>query len=228
MKIQILDYSTHQGAATLFKQYIADDLTVETNYVYSEESIQKARHSEGITHVVHSGSNLSINETHPFTEQALDYIRELSGQGVKQMGICFGHQMLSLAMNGPQSVRSSPKGFEAGWCDVVFIEGATPIPGFSGVESIWQHHFDEVTEPPAGSELIATASHTAVQAWLNPEKHMLGMQFHPEFDRQSGNEYFQNDRELLEQHGMDVGQVIQGEPSGNHGQAIFDYFLHSF
>lgn len=228
MKIQILDYSTHQGAATLFKRYTPDNLNIETHYICSEDSIAHAIQSNKITHVIHSGSNLSINDPHPFTDLTLDYIRELSANGVKQMGICFGHQMLCRALVGPEAVRTSPKGFEAGWCDVVFIEGATPIPGLSGVETIWQHHFDEVIELPPNSELIATAPHTNIQAWLNPDIHAMGMQFHPEFDRDSGNAYFLNDRELLEAQGVDVEQLIQGRPSGNHGQAVFDYFLNRF
>lgn len=228
MKVQILDYSTHQGAAALFKRYIPDDVEVITHYIYSEDSITKARDDAGITHVIHSGSSLSINEQHPFTGLALNYIHILSDQGIKQMGICFGHQLLCRALVGPQAVRSSPNGFEAGWCDVVFVDGATQVPGLSGVESMWQHHFDEVIELPPDSELIATATHSPVQAWLNSSLKIMGMQFHPEFDRDSGNSYFLNDRPLLEQHGMDADQMIRRGPSGEHGNSVFGYFLNQF
>ncbi len=228
MKVQILDYSTHQGAATLFKRYIPDDIAVTTHYIYSEDSIAKAREETDITHVIHSGSSLSINEQYPFSDLALDYIHRLKDQRIGQLGVCFGHQLLCRALVGQQAVQASPNGFEAGWCDVVFVDGATPIPGLSGVEVMWQHHFDEVVELPVDSELIATAAHSPVQAWLNPSLRIMGMQFHPEFDRDSGNAYFLNDRTLLQQHGIDADVLTQSGPSGQHGESIFSYFLNRF
>lgn len=228
MKVQILDYSTHQGAATLFKRYIPDDIEVSTHYIYSEDSIAKACEETGITHVIHSGSSLSINEQHPFSDLALDNIHRLKDQRISQLGVCFGHQLLCRALVGQQAIQASPNGFEAGWCDVVFVDGATPIPGLSGVEVMWQHHFDEVTELPADSELIATATHSPIQAWLNSSLRVMGMQFHPEFDRDSGNAYFLNDRALLQQHDMDADALTQSGPSGKHGESIFNYFLNQF
>ncbi len=225
MKIQILDYSTTRIAAPLFRNYLPEDAEIIDFFVDSAEALQPAVEQTGVTHVLHSGSALSINHELPFLPLAVDYIRDLSRRGVKQMGICFGHQLICRALVGKHAVQASPNGLEAGWCEVQFADGENTIPGLSGSEIMWQHHFDEVIELPAGSELLASAEHTTIQAYVNRELHLLGMQFHPEFDRTSGNQYFLNDRQLLEQQGFNVEELIQGSPSGNHGRSVFDYFL---
>ncbi len=225
MKVQILDYSTHRGAATLFKRYLPDSVAVLTHYIDSAAAMTKAMADSGITHVIHSGSNLSINAQHPFSAQVEQYIRQLAVSRIQQLGICFGHQLLCRVLVGAQAVRRSPNGLEAGWREVQFMTDATSIPGLSGVQTVWQHHFDEVIQLPPGSELIATAGHTAIQAWLNPELRLMGTQFHPEFDQHSGNAYFINDSELLRQHGFNVDQLIRSGPSAEHGRLWFDYFL---
>ena len=226
MKVQILDYSINGVAAPLFKRYLPRGAEVVEHFISTSESFEAVPSQDGVTHVIHSGSALSINQDTPFTQQAIDYIKQLSHQGTAQMGICYGHQLICRALLGLQAVRPSPNGFEAGWCDVQFLDDSNPVLELSGTEVIWQHHFDEVIELPPGSELIATSSHSQVQAYINRELSLFGMQFHPEFDVQSGNDYFLKDRELIGQHGLDVNQLIQRGPSKNHGAIFFDYFLN--
>ncbi len=228
MKIQILDYSTTQIAAPLFKNYLPDNLEISEHYISSKESFIPVLEQTGVTHVVHSGSALSINQPAPFMESALEYIRTLTQQGIKQMGVCFGHQLICRALVGEHAVQASPNGLEAGWREVEFRDSASAIPGLSGTQTVWQHHFDEAIELPPGSELIATAEHTHIQAYINHKHGLIGMQFHPEFDRDSGNEYFLHDRQLLEKQGFDVKHLTQGMPSGNHGNSVFNYFLSHF
>lgn len=226
MKIQILDYSINQVATPLFKSYLPSDAQVVAHHINSYASFLPVLEQTDITHVIHSGSALCINEPAPFTDLALNYIRDLTQQNTAQMGICYGHQLICCALVGPHAVQASPNGFEVGWCNVQFLDTNHHIPGLSHTETVWQHHFDEVTELPGGSQLIATAKHTPTQAYINVGKRLLGMQFHPEFDLNSGNAYFLNDRQFIEQQGFSVEEITQGKPSNNHGDALFNYFLN--
>ena len=161
----------------------------------------------------------------PFGEKAVNYTREIRDKGVSQMGICYGHQLVCRALVGKRAVRSSPNGLEAGWKRVTFINNAINVLGVRKSEIVWQHHFDEVTELPEGSELLATNPHSSIQAYVNYEQHLFGTQFHPEFDKETGNKIFLQDRELLEKNGYDVDAMIKQGPSFDVGKVFFGFFL---
>jgi GMP synthase (glutamine-hydrolysing) len=224
-KILILDYSVPRIEAPAIKRWLPEDSQVSSLFIDTKESFPDDLIENDFTHVIHSGSELSITETAPFTNKAVTYIQKIRDKGVSQMGICYGHQLLCLALAGKHSVRSSPIGFEAGWCSVTFINSAMNILGVRKTEVVWQHHFDEVIKLPEGSELLATNSHAKIQAYVNYQQHLFGTQFHPEFDKQTGNEFYLKDRELLEKNNYNVDDIIKRGPSIEAGKIFFNFFL---
>jgi GMP synthase-like glutamine amidotransferase len=228
MRILLLDYSHDGGATAMMRQWMPEGIEVESFYIDSEQSFPEDAGARDLTHVIHSGSILSINEVRPFTAGALNCIRRFRDRGVRQMGICYGHQLINLALVGERSVGSSARGFEAGWCEVFFHDDRLQIPGISRTETLWQHHFDEVVELPAGSVIFATNEHTSIQGFVNADQLVLGTQFHPEFNRDQGNEYFLKDRKLLAKHDYNVDEIIQTGPSVDTGRIFFDFFLNHF
>jgi len=97
--------------------------------------------------------------------------------------------------------------------------------GIRESEVVWQHHFDEVIELPQGSELLATNAHTKIQAYINYGQRLFGTQFHPEFDRETGNPLYLEDRELLERNNYNVDDIVKGGPSFEAGKIFFGFFL---
>ena len=128
-------------------------------------------------------------------------------------------------MVGAHAVRETPNGLEAGWGEVEFNALGQQLLHLNPIERIWQHHFDEVTELPEGSQIIATNSHSNIQAYINYEKRLLGTQFHPEINLRQGNNYFLHDRKLLEENGFDVDTMVKQEPSFNCPKVFFEFFL---
>lgn len=226
-KILILDYSVDRVEAPAIKRWLPEDVEVTALYIDTEASFPANLAEHDFTHVIHSGSSLSINETAPFTKKAVQYIQDIRGQGVAQFGICYGHQLICLALVGKRAVRSSPKGLEVGWRKVTFTAHALSILGVGEREIIWQSHFDEVIEMPAGSNLLATSAHTEIQAYVNHEQKLIGTQFHPEFDKQAGDQLFLADRELLERNGYNVAEIVSKSPTIEAGKIFFGYFLRS-
>lgn len=225
MKILILDYSVDQFETPLIEKCIPADIEKMSLHITSGESFPENILNQGFTHIVHSGSSHSINEISPFTERTMELIHEAVKKGIWQMGICYGHQLLCRTIVGEQAVRKAPAGFEAGWKKVWFLDSACQLLGVDGEENIWQHHFDEVVELPLWSELLATNGHSHIQAFINYELKILGTQFHPEFDESKGNAFFRKDRALLEEHGFDVDEMLQGKPSFDSRNVFFEFFL---
>ncbi len=226
-KILILDYSTDRSEAAATERWLPADSDVSSLFIDTEESFPQDLIARGFTHVIHSGSALSITESAPFVDRAVTFIQMARDQGVSQMGICYGHQLVCRALVGRQAVRSSPNGLEAGWKRVTFVNGAMDALGVGESEVVWQHHFDEVTGLPEGSELWATNPHSRIQAYINHEQRLFGTQFHPEFDQAIGNQIYLADRDLLEKNGYSAEELVRHGPSFEVGKVFFGYFLKS-
>ena len=224
-KVLLLDYSVDRTETECMRRWLPVDLQVSSFFIDTAESFPDDLIDADFTHVIHSGSALSIVDTVPFGEKAMNYIRRARDKGVCQMGICYGHQLVCRALVGKHAVRACPNGLEAGWRDVTFVNGAANLLGVRERERVWQHHFDEVTELPEGSELLATNRHSSIQAFIHHEQRLFGTQFHPEFDREIGNKIFLEDTELLVKNGYDAEALIKQGPSFDVGNVFFGFFL---
>jgi GMP synthase-like glutamine amidotransferase len=225
--VLILDYSIDQFETPIIKSFLNRNFDAEVTalHITTEASFPNDLIEKNFTHVVHTGSTLSINEPTPFTKKAVKYIQYLVKKGTWQFGICYGHQLMAYALVGQHAVRETPKGMEAGWGDVKFNEFGQQLLNLNPMERIWQHHFDEVTELPEGSKIIATNNHSKIQAYINYEKRLLGTQFHPEINLRQGNNYFLHDRKLLEANGYDVDDMVKQTPSFDTPKVFFGFFL---
>ncbi|MEP0262507.1 hypothetical protein [Dokdonia sp.] len=225
-KILILDYSVDRLETPTIKSCLTEEhwdvssLFIDTEVSFPDDLIEKE-----YTHIIHTGSALSIEDTVPFTEKAIKYIRDARDKGIWQMGICYGHQLICKSLVGPQAVRSSPHGFEVGWGSVKFVNNAKDILNLEGQEHVWQHHFDEVIALPEGSEVLATNNHSAIQAYINYNQRLLGTQFHPEFNKKVGDDYFLNDRIFIEKNNVNVDELVTNCPSFDTAKVFFTYFL---
>ena len=223
--VLILDYSTDRSGTPAIKRWLPAEELVTSLFIDTEESFPDDLVERGFTHVIHSGSALSIMKPAPFTEKAATFIRHCRDKGIPQFGICYGHQFVCKVLVGEQAVRSSPNRMEAGWGTVTFNEQGMNLLGVRDIEMVWQHHFDEVIELPEGSQLLATNPHSTIQAYVNFGQRLLGTQFHPEFDQEIGNQLYLEDRELLEKNGYSVDEMVKGKPSFETGKVFFGFFL---
>lgn len=217
-RLLIMDYSTDRAEHKLILQWMPRQLAVDICLVLDRDPIPPP---DRYTHIVHTGSALSIMEDAVFLADAGDLIRNAVAGGVFQMGICYGHQLLSRILVGSHAVRRCPGGGEAGWIDVDFTKRGRAFFRCGSTCRIFQYHYDEVTAIPVDSVLLAFSKTTAIQAYVDPVKNLLGMQFHPEFDMDSGNRQFALAAERLVREGRDVGAILKSGPAGFDTTAVF-------
>jgi GMP synthase (glutamine-hydrolysing) len=96
--------------------------------------------------------------------------------GIPVFGICYGFQAMTDALGGTVSQTGDR---EYGRTDVT-VDGGSLHSGFESTHKVWMSHGDAVSEAPEGFEVTAHSAGAPVAAFECPEKHMAGVQYHPE------------------------------------------------
>ena len=225
VNVLILDYSVDRSEAPLFRRWFPDNCTSMSVYIsFGDDFPDPLEYS----HVMHTGSSLSICAEVDFLEEAEEIVRMCVNEDIPQMGVCYGHQLISRSLLGPSAIGRCPDGLEAGWIDVEMIGSGLEIPGAAPVSRVLQSHFDRVLNIPDTSEVIATNAHTDIQGFIDRKKNLFSVQFHPEFTRADGNGLFRREARLLEENGIDLASVLEDGPSIEAGKVFFEYFLNTF
>ncbi|GAA1334888.1 glutamine-hydrolyzing GMP synthase [Brachybacterium rhamnosum] len=111
--------------------------------------------------------------------------------GIPVLGLCYGFQSMAAALDGtvaPTGVR------EYGATRLEALDGGSELLRDQDLEqNVWMSHGDSVTEAPAGFRVVARSQGSPVAAFEHPEKHLYGVQWHPEVGHSDrGQEVLEN------------------------------------
>ena len=91
------------------------------------------------------------------------------------LGICYGMQSLADELGG--EIQAAPSR-EFGAAQLK-VQGVNPlIP--EGTHKVWMSHGDRIISVPEGFQVLASTENTPVAAMGDRERHLYGVQFHPE------------------------------------------------
>ena len=113
-----------------------------------------------------------------YEEGAPTYTKELFELGIPVLGLCYGAQLMNHILGG--KVEKAPVR-EYGKTET-YIDGSKDSL-FAGVEDktiVWMSHFDYISKPAPGFEVIAHTADCPVAADACEEKKLYAIQFHPE------------------------------------------------
>ncbi|MCR9144368.1 MAG: glutamine-hydrolyzing GMP synthase [bacterium] len=117
--------------------------------------------------------------------------------GLPVLGICYGHQLL-MQQTGGQVETSSSQEFGPAQLELLqpagLFEGEAVGPGIAPIDAtVWMSHGDEVSQLPAGFEILARTPDCAHAAVGDLKRRLFGLQFHPEVTNTArGDEYLRN------------------------------------
>ncbi len=123
--------------------------------------------------IILSGSPFSVYE-----DGAPRADKRVYEKGLPMLGICYGFQSMTADHGGAVTALVSK---EYGRAQITLEEKTAlfaRVPGDSFVS--WMSHGDSVTQAPAGFRVIGRSENGLAAAFVNGERRMWGVQFHPE------------------------------------------------
>lgn len=130
--------------------------------------------------VVLGGSFASVSDVFPWQLALQDWLHRWRATGKPLMGICGGHQLMTVALGG--RVERSPSGPEVGSLPVSRTAAGRGHPLFDGFDDeapFFFGNFDRVTAPSPGAVVLATRPGLPAAA-LDHGGNWVSVQFHPE------------------------------------------------
>jgi GMP synthase-like glutamine amidotransferase len=161
--------------------YLAEVLTrhgMEWDLVCLGAGAPVPRGLDGVAGLVLMGGNMSVHDPLAWIAEEMDLVRRAHGAGVPMLGICFGAQILSLALVG--TVQANPRGMEVGWHPLTRALRCRCNGWLDGLPERFHGfhwHRESFTAPP-GSTLLLEGHCPSTQAFALGDH--LGLQFHLE------------------------------------------------
>jgi len=149
----------------------------------------------GFDAVFVTGSFHAVHDREPFTERAMDWLREAAHEDVPVLGICFGHQLMATALGGASN--RNPRGREIGMRLVERLEDDSMFEGLPGLLYVYATHLDAVLAVPPGATVLARNDNADAQA-LRYGGRLRSVQWHPEFDAEILRAYIRDRREAID------------------------------
>ncbi len=140
---------------------------------------------DGIDAVAFTGSDVEWATDDPRAVPLARVMEDVFARGLPTLGSCNGMQLAAVVLGG--GVGASAAGYEDGLARQVRLtaEGNTHpmMAGRNGEFAAPAVHRDEVTALPDGAELLATNTHSRVQAFAYDKAGVSfwGVQYHPEY-----------------------------------------------
>src|SRR6201994_205874 len=137
-------------------------------------------HHVGATEVARrrpKGVILSGGPASVYADGAPPLERELLELGIPVLGICYGMQLLALALGG--NVEGAEVG-EFGRSQLTVTEPGRLLADTPAEQSCWMSHRDTVFAPPPGFTALASSTASPVAAFESVGRGVYGIQFHPE------------------------------------------------
>ena len=171
--------------------------------------------------VVVTGSRASVYWDRDWIRPLVDYVADASDRGLPILGVCYGHQVLAAALGG--RVESMGE-YEIGYRTITQTAEDELLAGIDTEFTAFTTHSDAVTELPPDAALLAENDH-GVHAFRCG--HAWGVQFHPEYDRDTAIEVTKGKAGDLSEDR--IQSVLDGITAANYDAAcrtkqLFDNF----
>jgi GMP synthase (glutamine-hydrolysing) len=119
--------------------------------------------------------------------------------GLPVLGICLGLHIIATTFGG-RVMQGKAGGY--GPVDIDIIEADEVLCGYPPRIRAWASHADEVSDLPRGAVRLAASSICANEALAFPDRHIYGLQWHPEVSHtENGRLAYENFDRICREYG---------------------------
>ena len=162
----------------------------EMLYAKADYSVVEEMMKTGIERIIISGGPKSVYEEAPnIGTRICEKVRDDEIR-LPLLGICYGHQMIAHVLGGKVE---KGKSAEYGVGEIEVDYGDILLKGVPKRFKAWVSHYDQVVKAPPDFTGIAHSDVCAIEAMKHNEKHVYGVQFHPEvWHTENGEQILRN------------------------------------
>lgn len=200
----------------LEKDWIAKWLQpVSNDYGYQLTSVDICRGDKlpppsDVDAVIVGGTSHDVREQFPWLERLTSWLREYRILRRPLLGICGGHQLISIVFGGGE-LEERKDGRFAGTFPIEVSELGKHHPLFDGIAESPVFHFANSLHIQPSSYLakrVLACSKDSSAVAIDHGDHWLTCQFHPESEKNTWESYFRDD------HDVDIGLYSQAHDGG--------------
>lgn len=201
MRVHIFQHLSFEGPGNIRPWLLKAGYELDFTYLFENAVIPDM---DRVDFLIIMGGSMSVNDEdrHPWLISEKQFIREFIATGKPVLGICLGAQMVASAL-GAKVYPMKEK--EIGWFPVIGLNNPQ-ISSFQFPLSFTTLHWHgETFDLPPGAVNLAESEACKNQAF-QIGKNVLGIQFHPEADRETVKDFvFHFKKEIV------PGRFIQTE-----------------
>lgn len=171
----IEDFGTYSEMIASLVSSVKDGFEFETYDVRDGHFPESATSCDGW---IISGSKFCVGEQSPWMIRLQDLVVEIYAKKVPTVGICFGHQIVAIALGG--KVGKYAGGWGIGLHRYETTTDDTLFSALKGGFTLNAMHQDQVLELPESAEILARSDFCEYAA-LNYSNIIFTVQAHPEF-----------------------------------------------
>ena len=126
---------------------------------------------------ISTGSKWSVSDDEPWIRWMAGFVRRLYEERSPHVGVCFGSQMIALALGGEVTIQAA--GWGVGVADTEVAEQEEWMVPHQNSFQVVVSYQDQITKLPPDSQVLASTDHCPVSMFTMGE-HFLGIGGHPE------------------------------------------------
>jgi GMP synthase-like glutamine amidotransferase len=174
------------GYARIFVDWLGDPAARERWFIFRafEAHLPSPDEISRFSAFVVTGSKADAHGDEPWVVALRKTIVAISQQSVRLLGVCFGAQVISVALGGVSGRAGA--GWELGFKPIAFTGKGVlkSVQGLAPLTYEMEYHRDRISRLPPGALLLASSPNCSVEMYQIPATapRVLAVQFHPEFD----------------------------------------------
>ena len=196
-------------------------------YHFDVFDLQKQCYPDNLSHYdlyVITGSKNSVYENEIWIKKAIGYVQTLAKGKNKIAGICFGHQLIAMALKG--RVEKSGKGWGVGVAVNRVLHKTKWMKSAKHSLNILVSHQDQVTALPEGADILIESTFCPffMVQW---RENILSIQGHPEWVKGYSAALMEERRGIIPDQTINAGLASLSIPTDNElvAEWFYDFML---